>query len=93
MFSNTPIREDAAPNGPLMSKVTDDGGNTESHTGPTDFDFDDGLSMSSNDSAEVTESGSPTSSPSNEGSTVLSATSSDSEGALAGCRSNLSSET
>ena len=57
---------------------------------PTDFDFGDRLSMSRNYSAEVTES--PTSSPSNEGSAVLPvANSSDSEGALAGCRSDLSS--
>ena len=68
---------------------SDDGGNTESNSGPTDFDFSDRLSMSSNYSAEVTES--PTSSPSNEGSAILSASSSDSEGALTGCCSNLSS--
>ena len=71
---------------------SDNSGNTESHSGPTKFDFDDRRSMSSNYSAEVTESKSLTSSsPSNKGSTVLSANSGDSEGALAGCRSNLSS--
>ena len=70
----------------------DDGGNTKSHSGPTDFDFSDRLSMSSNYSAEVTEGHS--SSPSNKGSAVLSsasANSSDSKGALAGWCSNLSS--
>ena len=66
-----------------------DSDDSKSHSGPTDFDFSDRLSMSSNYSAEVTES--PTSSPSYEGSAVLSANSSDSEGALAGCCSNLSS--
>ena len=66
---------------------SDDGGNTESDNGPTDFDFGDRRSIDY--SEEATES--PSSSPSNEGSAVLPglANSSDSEGALEGCRSDL----